>query len=98
MKQVNRHQIGGLFLLLLAACQPLSASAMGTFDFQQAADNQAARWEAVARFYGEMGFFEPLAGSVRMAERPLVLRCLHQLRLVGAFLLREQRAESALIL
>ena len=88
MKQVNRHQIGGLFLVLFAACQPLSASAMGTFDFQQAADNHAARWEAVARFYEEMGFFEPLAGSVRMAERPLVRRCPHQLRLVGAFFIK----------
>ncbi|MEJ2353623.1 MAG: hypothetical protein P8Y03_27915 [Anaerolineales bacterium] len=56
MKQINRRQIGGLFLVLLAACQPLSASATGTFDFQQAVNNHAARWEAVARFYEEMGF------------------------------------------
>jgi hypothetical protein len=48
MKQINRHQIGGLFLVLLATCQPWSASAMGTFDFQQAVDNHDARWEAVA--------------------------------------------------
>jgi hypothetical protein len=56
MKQINRRQIGGLFLVLLAACQPLSASATGTFDFQQAVNNHDARWEAVARFYEEMGF------------------------------------------
>jgi hypothetical protein len=68
-----------------AACQPLSASATGTFDFQQAADNHAARWEPVAQFYEEMGFFELLAGSVRMTERPLVRRCPHQSQLVEAF-------------
>jgi hypothetical protein len=27
----------------------------GKFDFQQAADNHAARWEAMTRFYEEMG-------------------------------------------
>jgi hypothetical protein len=56
MTQINRHQIGGLFLVFLyAACQPLSASTTGTFDFQQVADNHASRWEAMARFYEEMG-------------------------------------------
>lgn len=55
MKQVNRYQIRGLFLVLLAACQPLPASETGTFDLQQAADNHAARWEAMTRFYEEMG-------------------------------------------
>jgi hypothetical protein len=86
--------------VLLAACQPLSSSATGTFDFQQADDNHAARWEVMARFYEEMslldGLVEPLAGSVRTAERPSIGDAPTNLNWWGLFLLREQRVEDDL--
>ncbi len=55
-------------LFLLASCQPekiaeaatlpeaagsVSASAIAPFDYEQAANNQAARWQAMAQFYAD---------------------------------------------
>jgi hypothetical protein len=58
--ETKRHShlfVVALFVicLLLVACQPSTSTAADSFDYQKAADNQAARWKAMGEYYEKSG-------------------------------------------
>jgi hypothetical protein len=44
-----------IYLLLLVACQPGPSAAVANFDYQKAAEVNAARWQAMGEYYEEAG-------------------------------------------